>query len=191
MKGRKALMSKADSSWNTPKEVMDIIKEHINITLDCASSDVHAACDRFITPDLDDEWTAWREQGLWINPPYSPTKLCYRLVQKVIQQAKIHEIPAVILIPARTDTALWQELIFPNCTVLFKKGRIKFVPSYKVFASNIYTKEIYEEQSELNSATFPSAFCFVNVDAYTTWQITNKLNTPETSVFCSTMHEAL
>lgn len=182
MKGHDKLMSKKDSSWNTPRDIVEILKSVIPISLDCASSKEHAVCEKYITPEMDETWTAVDETGLFLNPPYSPTKLCAKLVEKVIRQAQRYNTPAVILIPARTDTALWQDLIFPNCVVLYKKGRIKFLPSYKVYACDLETRLEYEVPPELNPATFPSAFCFVNVSSDKIVRIARSLRTSVESI---------
>lgn len=182
MKGLKALMSQEDNEWNTPPEIFEALKAGIAISLDCASKEEHTSCEKFITPELDDVWTAEGETGLFLNPPYSPAAICTRLINKVIEQSKEYNVPAVILIPARTETKLWQGYIMPNCTILNKKGRIQFLPSYKVYACDIITREVFEVPPKKNSATFPSAFCFVNVKIEDIEKIADALGTPRTSI---------
>lgn len=158
--------SKKDNKWNTPRYLFDILNKVMPISLDCASSPEHTLVPgKYITEKEDETWTAEGETGLFINPPYSPTKVCTRLVKKVVEQAKLHNIPAAILIPSRTDTKLWQDIIFPNCSIIFISGRIKFEPSGEV------------DFKKVVNAPFPSALCFVNLNKEELVEIANRLNT--------------
>ena len=60
-----------------------------------------------------------------MNPPYSEQKIW---IQKAINEVRQYNASQVwALIPARTDTKLFHELIMPNATnVYFIKGRITF-----------------------------------------------------------------
>lgn len=58
---------------------------------------------------------------VWANPPYE-THLIVQFIKKCIEHKN-----AIALTFARTDTKLFQELIFPNAdAILFIKGRLSF-----------------------------------------------------------------
>jgi site-specific DNA-methyltransferase (adenine-specific) len=123
----KALMSSKKQDWQTPREFWNKLNEAMNFTMDCASLEYNAMCQNFRGPDSPKEWSAEGESALWLNPPYSPTKLCRSLVVDTLDRAEEAHIPCAILIPARTDTKLWQEVVFKRCVVWFIEGRLTFV----------------------------------------------------------------
>ena len=48
-------------------------------------------------------------------------------VKKGLEEYIKHDSTVVILIPARPDTKLWQDVIFPNANqICFVRGRLKF-----------------------------------------------------------------
>lgn len=60
-------------------------------------------------------------QRCWVNPPYE-THLIVQFIKKCIEHKN-----AIALTFARTETKLFQELIFPNAhSILFIKGRLSF-----------------------------------------------------------------
>lgn len=73
-----------------------------------------------LTADDDGLSQEWHGR-VWCNPPYSQ-----RLMRRFIEKCAAHQ-NAIALVFARTDTALWQDVIFPNAkAILFLRGRIKF-----------------------------------------------------------------
>lgn len=121
------LHSSKKQDWQTPLELFSKVNEIFQFTLDCASQEENRMCRCYRSAESPAEWNADNEVALWLNPPFSPTKLCRSLVEDVISKAEISEIPAVILLPARTDTKLWNEVIFRKCVVWFLGGRLTFV----------------------------------------------------------------
>lgn len=178
MKGFDVIVSNKNNEWNTPPEIMEAITSVLPLSLDCAATQGHEKFQRYITPDMDETWTAEGETGLFLNPPYSPPKLCTKLVEKTIRQAQEYNIPAVILIPSRTETNLWQSLVWPNCIVIMKKGRIAFIPGD--------AKPNPEGDVKRNPAAFPSAFVLVNVSIEDAKKIATNLGTPHSSIVLGT-----
>ena len=63
----------------------------------------------------------WSGQRVWLNPPYGREAVPF--FKKMIY----HKCAGIALVFARTDTALWQDLIFPNAkSILFLRGRLHF-----------------------------------------------------------------
>ena len=70
----------------------------------------------------------WPGQGnIWLNPPYS-RGLQAKFVRKAQQASGGIGNQVVCLLPARTDTKLFHEVILPHAfEVRFLKGRVTFV----------------------------------------------------------------
>ena len=63
----------------------------------------------------------WSGQRVWLNPPYGREAVPF--FKKMVH----HKCPGIALVFARTDTSLWQDLIFPNAaSILFLRGRLRF-----------------------------------------------------------------
>ena len=85
-------------------------------------------------------FTSWRRKRVFCNPPYGPE------IPKFLARAPEAEL-AVFLIPARTDTRWFHDMVLPYATeIRFIRGRLKFgdaknsapFPSMLV----IYTQEV-------------------------------------------------
>lgn len=64
----------------------------------------------------------WEGKRVWLNPPYG--KDAWPFFKKMVERKTGGGIALVF---ARTDTSLWQELIFPHATaILFLRGRLRF-----------------------------------------------------------------
>ena len=61
--------------------------------------------------------------AVWCNPPYG--RNVGRWVQKASETAKAGDV-VVMLLPARTDTAWFHDLIWQKAEVRFVRGRLKF-----------------------------------------------------------------
>lgn len=83
----------------------------------------------------------WKEKN-FVNPPYSKIK---EFVKKSIEEHKKGK-EITLLIPGRTDTKYFRELVDYGCYIIFVTGRLHF--------------------NESNSAPFPS--CYVILTGYKT-----------------------
>lgn len=63
----------------------------------------------------------WTGKRTWLNPPYGREAMPF--FKKMVDS----RCPGIALVFARTDTSLWQDLIFPNAvSILFQRGRLRF-----------------------------------------------------------------
>lgn len=146
MKGKEALFSHKNDDWETPQELFDKLNKEFNFWVDLAANKKNSKCGEFFIPDIKYYWDHKPVMGTkcyaWCNPPYSNQRI---FVEYVIK----HRLNSVFLLPARTDTRLFHELIYPywrifkaikesktsyeelpyTTEVRFIKGRLKFKPS--------------------------------------------------------------
>ena len=111
-------------TWETPQDFFDSLNEIYNFNLDSCAETGTAKCSNFYTKE-DDALTKDWKGVVWCNPPYGREQV--KFVEKAhIESVKNNSI-FVMLIPARPDTKVWQNLIFKEASqICFIKGRLKF-----------------------------------------------------------------
>jgi site-specific DNA-methyltransferase (adenine-specific) len=137
-------MSSDRQDWETPQAFFDTWDAVYYFTLDAAATAENAKCENYITPEMDALVTPWDAGGdgaIWLNPPYG--KLQSAFVTRAWSESQRTGRIVACLIPARTDTRLWHDVIFPaersgRAEIIYIRGRLKFVGA-------------------ADSATFPSA----------------------------------
>jgi len=129
----RAMMSSATPEWATPMSVFAPLDAEFGFTLDTAATAENAKCAAFYTVDQDGLKQPWTGR-VWCNPPYGRAIPAW--VRRGRQAAESCEADLVVmLLPARTDTAWWQENVqaerkppYPWVReIIFRRGRIKFV----------------------------------------------------------------
>ena len=114
--------------WITPDYIVKWVeKEFGPIGLDAAADVNNAVALHFIDEKMDALVTPWKSsENVWCNPPYG--KEAKKFVERAIDQVAKKNCPKVVmLLPVRTDTTMFQELIFPKASrIHFIKGRVKF-----------------------------------------------------------------
>lgn len=111
----KSLWSSASGDWATPAEYYQEIDKEFHFTYD--------PCPLYGSGGLTD--TKWVGR-VYVNPPYG--RGIGEWVQKGFDQSLMHYCELVVmLLPARTDTKWFHEIILPNAKeIRFIKGRLKF-----------------------------------------------------------------
>lgn len=135
MKGQKILFSHKSDEWETPKNILDFIKENYVVGYDLAANEHNK-----ITSGFTDNLTPEKLEALkniisfakdktpvrvaYCNPPYSK---CMEFVKMIYES----ECPCIMLLPARTDTRWFHNYIYnkENIRIEFLKGRLKFSES--------------------------------------------------------------
>lgn len=133
--------------WTTPKPVLEVVQEVGSIALDpfcneaAHTNGIAKAC--WAAGGLTEPWNQQVHAGLiFVNPPYSDTKL---VVEKCIQEAQ-QAVEIILLVAARTDTK-WAHSAFRAADgVCFWEGRIRF--------------ENPPPESEGNAPSIPSMFVY-------------------------------
>jgi phage N-6-adenine-methyltransferase len=146
------LMSSKNGNWRTPPELFRAIEALAPgrpFTVDAAADARSALCQEFIGPGSPHGEDAlhpdmmWGHPGsrIWLNPPYG--RMLAPFVQKAIDE--IVECPGMevwLLVPARTDTRWWNDLMPYASDVWFIQGRVRF---------------LLEDGAEGGTAPFPTA----------------------------------
>lgn len=116
----------------TPQSFFDRLNEEFWFTLDPCATPENAKCKKFFTKEQD--WLAQSRDNeiVFCNPPY------WREIGKWVEKASCAKGGVVVmLLPARTDTRRFHDLIYKKSEIRFIKGRLRF-------------------GDEKNSAPFPS-----------------------------------
>ena len=148
MKGRDVVHSSTSDEWETPEWLFDYFDNKYNFGLDAAASDKNRLCTKWFTEEDNALKQSWKGYGnVFVNPPYSKNQ---QFLEKIVDELD-GSFYIVTLIPARTDTKYFHDLILSTAEQLyFIKGRLKF-------------------SEAKNSAPFPS--CVVIFKAQTKDQI--------------------
>lgn len=135
----KVHFSSGKDDWETPDDLFSLYNGNFHFVLDAAANADNHKCDRWYGPagvERDALAVDWplNEGNIWLNPPYS-RPLQAQFVEKAYKEHRRfldstqtgHPCGAVVcLLPARTDTKLFHDLIQPFADVEFLRGRIKF-----------------------------------------------------------------
>lgn len=155
------LLTSKKQDWQTPKDLFDKLNAVFDFKIDpCTTDENPLGTPYFCTPENDGLKANWLGNA-FVNPPYDNQEA---FIRKAIDQCNEHNTTNVCLIPARTDTQLWQDLIFPNApAVCFVRGRLKFQEPQAMSWQWLFGEK-------LNCATFPSAIVVFDADSPLTCQ---------------------
>lgn len=110
----------------TPAYVLDPVREALggSIELDpCTTQDNPVGAKQFFYLPTDGLARDWDAGTIYVNPPYGKAREAW--VRKCSQAASLGS-RVVLLIPAATDTAIFQEAMQTATAGVFIKGRVKF-----------------------------------------------------------------
>ena len=120
-----ALYSSRSEEWETPQSFFDVLDSEFHFTLDAASTDENAKCNRHFTKEDDGLQKSWAGETVWLNPPCG--KDIGKWMQKAYEESR-NGATVVCLVRARTDTKWFHDWVYqkPNVEIRFVKGRLKF-----------------------------------------------------------------
>jgi hypothetical protein len=110
----------------TPAYVLDPVRAALGgvIALDpCTTPDNPVKAERFICPPADGAAEPWDADSIFVNPPYSKAR--ERWVRRSAEAGRAGAA-VVLLMPAATDTRIFQEALSTASAVVFIRGRVKF-----------------------------------------------------------------
>lgn len=110
--------------WGTPKEVFSPINKEFNFTIDVCAVAENTKCKRFFSTQDDGLSQSWKNEICWCNPPYG--KDVVKWCKKALSE-RINGATTVLLIPCKTNTNWWHDLVIPYAEVRFLRGRVAFI----------------------------------------------------------------
>ena len=117
----KTMFSSLTPEWATPQWLFDTLDSMYHFTLDACATEENHKVDNYFTPNQDGLKQKWWGR-VYCNPPYG------REIGEWIKKASESDCLVVMLLPARTDTHYFHDLIYKkkNVEIEFLKGRLKF-----------------------------------------------------------------
>lgn len=127
----KTLHSSQKTNWETPPNVFEQLNSMFGpFDLDAAADESNSKVpNNFISEKENALSCDWGTRGtnIWINPPYG--RGINKWIEKAASESKKYpELYITMLIPARTDTKWWHDIVMKHAaTIHFVKGRIAFL----------------------------------------------------------------
>lgn len=127
--------------WRTPDSLYKSLDDEFHFGIDVAADPENTKCPIYFTKEDNALFKEWGGRGaVFCNPPYS-RKIGEWVLKAAYEHSKTGET-IVLLIPARTDTKWFHQVVLPYAAeIRFLRGRVKFLD---------------QEGKPKNSATFPS-----------------------------------
>lgn len=110
----------------TPSYVLGPVTESLGGIIDldpCTLPDNPVGASRFYCPPDDGAVLPWDASTIFVNPPYSKAR--ERWARKCAEAAAAGS-RVVLLMPAATDTRIFQEAVSGADAIVFVRGRLKF-----------------------------------------------------------------
>lgn len=124
MNNQTVMLSSVRQDWETPNTLYNALNKEFQFTIDVCALPHNAKHPRYFTPEMNGLDQDWSNEVCWMNPPYGREQI--KWIEKAYEESK-KGATVVCLIPARPDTKVWHDIIFPNAEVRFVRGRITFV----------------------------------------------------------------
>tara|TARA_Y100000401_G_C8325019_1_gene227682 strand:+ start:2096 stop:2611 length:516 start_codon:yes stop_codon:yes gene_type:complete len=123
-----APMMSVRQDWGTPQAFFDYVEEYFSVTftLDACASNYNFKVSRYYSEKDNALEQEPISETIWMNPPFGHGG---KLQRTFIEKASLWSIHNSVfcLIPSRTDTRLFHDVIVPNArAIYFIKGRLNF-----------------------------------------------------------------
>lgn len=112
----------ATTEWPTPDNLWLPLHEEFGFTLDVCATSENAKCEHYFTKEHDGLSRAW--SGVcWMNPPYG--RIMVQWLKKAVEETR-NGVTTIALIPCRSNTGWWHDVVMKHGEVRFVRGRPKF-----------------------------------------------------------------
>ena len=118
------MFSSKTDNWATPQDFFDELNREFRFNLDPCSSSENHKCAKYYTREDDGLRQNWGGYRVFCNPPYG--RDIGKWVEKCYREGTKDNTLVVMLIPARTDTIYFHDLILHRSEIRFVSGRLKF-----------------------------------------------------------------
>jgi len=114
--------------WATPGGLFVELNKEFQFTLDPCASPWNAKCPRYFTEEDDGLSKSWAHGVVWMNPPFGDNgRSTGRWVEKALRSARGPGRACVVcLLPAKTDTTWWRDVVMQADEIRFICGRLSF-----------------------------------------------------------------
>jgi site-specific DNA-methyltransferase (adenine-specific) len=119
----KGLFTSDRMDWETPADLFSVLHREFAFTRDVCARPGNAKCAAYFSPVQDALRHVWTGR-CWMNPPYG--RAVGRWVAKAWCASR-RGATVVALLPVRTDTAWWQDIVMRAREIRFLRGRLRFV----------------------------------------------------------------
>jgi len=136
--------------WETPQGLFDKLNAEFGFTLDVCAYKETAKCAKYFTPSEDGLNRDWTGETVFCNPPYGTKQDAW--IRKCAEHGAKGGI-AVMLLPVRTDTVRFHDLILGKADIRFLRGRLKFGKSKNAapFSSMVVVYSINDGMKTISS----------------------------------------
>lgn len=122
----------AFQEYQTPPDLFAALDAEFHFTVDAASSDHNALCEKHYTVEEDGLAQTWAGEVVFVNPPYARWQL-FRWIEKAAQESK--HATVVMLVPTSVETEWFHTYCWdaetqaprPGVEVRFLRGRPRFI----------------------------------------------------------------
>jgi len=109
--------------WETPDYIFNPLNEKYKFTLDPCCTYESRKCPRYYTPEVDGLSQSWKDERVWVNPPYSRGNIDL-WVKKCLEEGENAFI--VALLPVSTSSKWFHKYVWNKCRIEFLNKRVKF-----------------------------------------------------------------
>lgn len=117
------IQHKRQGDYSTPQDLFEHYDRIHHFTLDVCATAANAKCPSYFTSEQDGLQQPWHGT-CWMNPPYHQAEIP-KWIRKAYEESQRGAV-VVTLLPARTGSAWFHEVVLPHAEVTFLPGRIKF-----------------------------------------------------------------
>lgn len=121
----RAYMPKSKSQeWETPWWLFDLLDSEFQFTVDAAANSQNAKLERYWTEEIDGLKQDWREEIVFINPPFAVKDL--RLwTERAYVASRESGTTVVMIVPVKADQDWWHDFAIKT-EIRFIRGRVTF-----------------------------------------------------------------
>jgi phage N-6-adenine-methyltransferase len=110
--------------WETPAHIFEPLNKEFRFTLDPCCTNETRKCNWYLTPKQDGLSVCWKDQRVFVNPPYSRDNID-KWVEKCWKESK--HATVVALLPVSTSAKWWHRWIVGKAELRFIERRVRFV----------------------------------------------------------------
>lgn len=119
----------------TPDGLFRMLNDEFGFTLDAASSDLNAKCEKHYTREQDGLGHDWGTEHVWVNPPFG--RGLREWTRKAWEASRSGAL-VVMLLPCQTDVDWWHDYVLDADEIRFVRGRPYFQTEDGLQAKNAW-----------------------------------------------------